>query len=74
MGGFIESWNLMRYINNKRVIQFRKVGWMDNYVEVIINCSEEDVEVPVKGELLLGRHYIDSTLLSNGILVRRIVL
>lgn len=60
--------------DNKRVIQFRKVGWMDNYVEVIINCSEEDVEVPVKGELLLGRHYIDSTLLSNGILVRRIVL
>ena len=74
MGGFIELWNLMRYINNKRVIQFRKVGWMDNYVEVIITCSEEDVEVPVKGELLLGRHYIDSTLLSNGILVRRIVL
>ena len=74
MGGFIELWNLMRYINNKRVIQFRKVGWMDNYVEVIINCSEEDVEVAVKGELLLGRHYIDSTLLSNGILVRRIVL
>ena len=60
--------------DNKRVIQFRKVGWTDNYVEVIINCSDEDVEVPVKGELLLGRHYIDSTLLSNGVVVRRIVL
>ena len=60
--------------DNKRVIQFRKVGWTDNYVEVIINCSDEDVEVPIKGELLLGRHYIDSTLLSNGVVVRRIVL
>ncbi len=60
--------------DNKRVIQFRKVGWTDNYVEVIINCYDEDVEVPIKGELLLGRHYIDSTLLSNGVVVRRIVL
>ena len=62
------------FSDNKRVIQFRKVGWTDNYVEVIINCSDEDVEVPIKGELLLGRHYIDSTLLSNGVVVRRIVL
>lgn len=59
---------------NKRIIQFRKVGWMDNYVEIIINCSDEDIEVPVEGEVLLGRHYINSTLLSNGILIRRVVL
>ena len=41
-------------------------------VEVLINCCEEDVEVVPQGEILLERHYIDSTLLSNGILIRRI--
>ena len=56
-----------------RVIQFRKMGWEDNYVEVIINCSEEDIEVPMDGEILLERHYIDTTLLQNGILIRKIV-
>lgn len=58
---------------NPRVIQFRKVGWMDNFVEVIINCSDEDVEIPPRGEILLERHYIDSTLLQNGILIRKVV-
>ena len=60
------------YAKHKRVIQFQKVDWPDCYVEVIINCCEEDVEIPMEGEILLGRHYIDSTLLSNGILIRKI--
>ncbi len=60
------------YSEYGRVIQFQKVDWKDCYVEVIINCCEEDVEVPPQGEILLERHYIDSTLLSNGILIRKI--
>ena len=60
------------YAKYKRVIQFRKVDFPDCYVEVIINCCEEDVEVEQQGEILLARHYIDSTLLSNGVLIRRI--
>lgn len=56
-----------------RVIQFRKMGWEDNYVEVIINCSDSDIEVPRDGEILLDRHCIDTTLLQNGILIRKIV-
>ena len=60
------------YAQYPRVIQFQKVGWLDNVVEIIINCSEEDVDVPMKGEILFERHYIDSTLLPNGILMRRI--
>lgn len=59
-------------INRRRVIEFTKVGWMDNYVEVIINCEEEDIEIPKEGEVLYKRHYIDSTLLKNGILIRKI--
>ena len=59
-------------INRPRVIEFNKIGWMDDYVEVIINCEEEDVEIPREGEILFARHYIDATLLRNGILIRRI--
>lgn len=60
------------YAQHKRVIQFQKVDFPDCYVEVLINCCEEDIEVVPQGEILLERHYIDSTLLSNGILIRRI--
>ncbi len=59
-------------INRSRVIEFNKMGWMDNYVEVIINCEEEDIEIEREGEILFSRHYIDKTLLRNGILIRRI--
>ena len=60
-------------ISNSRVIEFMKVGWIDTYMEVIINCSEEDVEIPFEGEILFQRHYIDTTLLKNGILIRKII-
>ena len=61
------------FANNPRVIQFRKMGWVDTYVEVIVNCSDEDIEVPKDGEVLFERHCIDTTLLTNGILIRKIV-
>lgn len=51
----------------------RKMGWVDTYVEVIVNCSDEDIEVPNDGEVLFERHCIDTTLLTNGILIRKIV-
>ena len=60
------------YADHKRVIQFQKVDFPDCYVEVLINCCEEDIEVEHQGEILLARHYIDSTLLSNGVLIRKI--
>lgn len=60
-----------QYANHPRVIQFKKMGWVDNYIEVIINCSDEDIEIPMDGEILLERHYVDNALLCNGILIRR---
>lgn len=60
-------------LENPRVIEFMKSGWVDNYLEVIINCAEEDVEIRREGEILFQRHYIDNTLLKNGILIRKIV-
>ena len=59
-------------INRPRVIEFMKVAWENDYVEVIINCEEEDVEVPREGEVVFQRHYIDNVLLRNGILIRRV--
>ena len=59
-------------INRPRVIEFCKMGWIDQYVEVIINCEEEDIEIAREGEILFSRHYIDTTLLKNGILIRKI--
>lgn len=59
-------------INRPRVIEFNKVGWLDNYVEVIINCEETDIDIEREGEILFSRHYIDNTLLKNGILIRKI--
>lgn len=60
------------YADLPRIIQFRKMGWSDNYIEIIINTSDEDVEIKQKGEVLFARHYIDTALLCNGILIRRI--
>lgn len=59
-------------INKPRVIEFCKMGWGNEYVEVIVNCEEEDIEIAREGEILFSRHYIDSTLLRNGILIRKI--
>lgn len=59
-------------INKPRVIEFCKMGWENQYVEVIINCEEEDIEIEKEGEILFSRHYIDATLLRNGILIRKI--
>lgn len=58
-------------INKPRVIEFMKVEWVDNYVEIIINCEEEDIEIPKEGNILFQRHYIDNMLLKNGILIRK---
>lgn len=60
-------------INNPRVIQFRKMGWVDNYIEVIINCSNEDIEIPNEGEILFQRYYSNDILLKNGILFRKFI-
>lgn len=59
-------------ISRPRVIEFMKVAWENDYIEVIINCEEEDVEVAKEGEVLFQRHYIDNVLLRNGILIRRV--
>lgn len=57
---------------NKRVIDFLKVGWVDNYVEVIINCSEEMLQVSLEGKTLFSRKYDNDYLKKDGIIIRKI--
>ena len=71
---------------NPRVIEFQKVGWIDNYLEIIINASEESLIVEERGIVLFSRYYDDTcanrslknntkntcVLEKNGILMRRI--
>ena len=56
---------------NPRVIHFTKVGWVDNFIDVLINCSEEAIPVSDGGEILFERHFSDGKLLKNGILFRK---
>ena len=56
---------------NPRVIHFTKVGWVDNFIDVLINCSEEAIPVSDGGEILFERHFSEGKLLKNGILFRK---
>lgn len=57
--------------DNPRVIHFTKVGWVDRFIEVIINCSEESVEVLEDGKVLFARHFKGGKLLPYGILFKK---
>jgi glycosidase len=65
---------------NPRVIEFQKVGWIDNFIEIIINVDKETLEVEKSGNILFSRYYSETVtkegikkclLEKNGILIRR---
>ena len=63
---------------NPRVIEFQKLGWIDHYIDIIINADDQDIEVRSGGEVLFSRYYqsADNTLnsgilKSKGILIRK---
>ena len=63
---------------NPRVIEFQKLGWIDHYIDIIINADDQDIEVRSGGEVLFSRYYqsADDTLnsgilKSKGILIRK---
>lgn len=57
--------------DNPRMIHFTKVDWVDNFVEVLINCSEEEVSVAEGGTILFARHFENGKLMPHGILYRK---
>ena len=58
-------------IKNQRILEFRKTNYCGNYIEILINCSNEDLMLASNGNVLFSRHYEDSVLLKHGILFRK---
>ena len=57
--------------SNPRVIEISKLGWIDNVIEIVINCSKEEIEVENVSQVLFKTHYDGGRLLPNGILIYR---
>lgn len=58
-------------IKEKRVIEYIKIDY-DTTLEVFINCSEENIDIPEKGEHLIEMSYQNQCLKKDGILIRKI--
>lgn len=55
-----------------RCVEYVKLDDQGNRIQVILNCTENVVEIPEEGEILFSRGYKNSTLYKNGTLIRRI--
>ena len=55
---------------NGRVIHFLKLGWIDQYIEVIINCEQDSIRIEEGGNILFSRLYHDGKLEPEGVLFR----
>lgn len=58
--------------DNPRCVEYIKLDENGNKVEVLLNCSKEDVTVKGNGEILFVRNYEGQTLRTGGTLIRRI--
>lgn len=58
---------------NPRVLEITKLGWIDETVEILLNCSDEDLKVENVGEVLFQTHYEFEAheLGAGGILIHR---
>ena len=57
---------------NPRCVEYIKLDEAERKTEVLLNCSEEPVEVKGTGEILFARNYQNGILEKNGTLIRRI--
>lgn len=58
---------------NPRCAEYIKIDSQNRKIEIVLNCSEEDVETGMEGEILFARNFDQGILKKNGTLVRRIV-
>lgn len=56
----------------KRCVEYIKLDDAGNKIQVILNCTEGNIEVSDAGEILFSRAYRDGILSQNGTLIRRI--
>ena len=59
-------------IENRRCVEYIKLDEDGRKTEVLLNCSEDKVEVKGTGEVLFARNYQNGILEKNGTLIRRI--
>ena len=56
---------------NERCVEYIKLDENQNELEVLLNCSENEMKVRPEGEILFSRKYKDGILEKNGTLIRR---
>ena len=53
---------------NERCVEYIKLDENQNELEVLLNCSENEMKVRPEGEILFSRKYKDGILEKNGTL------
>ena len=59
-------------IENRRCVEYIKLDESGRKTEVLLNCSDEKIEIKEAGEILFARKYQNGILEKNGMLIRRI--
>ena len=59
-------------IENRRCVEYIKLDESGRKTEVLLNCSDEKIEIKEAGEILFARKYQNGILEKNGMLMRRI--
>ena len=59
-------------IENRRCVEYIKLDESGRKTEVLLNCSDEKIEIKEAGEILFARKYQNGILEKNGTLIRRI--
>lgn len=57
---------------NRRCVEYIKLDAQDRKLEVVLNCSGEEVETEPGGDILFSRNYRDNILGPKGTLIRKI--
>ena len=56
--------------NHKRLIHYvRTTNEIETAIEVYLNASDKEVEIPVQGNVIYGRNYKNGYIQENGILI-----
>lgn len=57
---------------NRRCIEYIKLDSKGGKMEVLVNCSDEDVQTGAGGEILFERNFEEGVLKPKGTLIRKI--
>ena len=57
---------------NRRCVEYIKLDDENRKIEVLLNCSDEDVHAAPGGEVLFARNFSDGVLKPKGTLIRRV--